>query len=149
VRYNYRHDRISALAALTVSAQYERFGLYVAFQPTNFTASDAARFLRLLLRHLRGHVIVVWDNGRIHRGPIIRAVQERFQRLHLEYFPSYAPELNPVEQVWNNFKQHSANSLFLHKGDLQRNLHISARRVRRTPRLLRSLLLASDLPWSA
>ena len=25
-------------------------------------------FLRLLLKHLRGHVIVVWDNGPIHKG---------------------------------------------------------------------------------
>ena len=75
-------------------------GLYVYFQPTNFTARHVAAFLRGLLRHFRGHVILLWDQGSIHRGPAIAAVQRAYPRLHIEEFPAYAPELNPVERVW-------------------------------------------------
>jgi transposase len=32
-------------------------------------------------------------------------------RLQTELFPKYAPELNPVEQVWHDFKSHTANSM--------------------------------------
>lgn len=78
VRYSYRHDRISAIAAITVASRRARMGLYVQFRQDNFKAPQVAKFLRLLLKHLRGHVIVVWDGGRIHKGPHIRAVQDAF-----------------------------------------------------------------------
>ena len=57
-----------------------------------------------MLRHLRGRVIVLWDNGSNHQGPLIRALCARFSRLHLERLPAYAPELNPVEPLWSCLK---------------------------------------------
>jgi transposase len=67
-------------------------------------------------------------------------------RLHTEFFPKYAPELNPAEQVWNEFKGHTANSLPLDKQDIRNSLHANKRRVRRSQDKLRSLILASKLP---
>ena len=105
-----------------------------------------ARFLRALLRHLQGPVILVWDNGRIHKGPFIAQLRGAYPRLHIESFPGYAPELNPTEQIWNDFKSHTANSLFRNKQHLRFTLHNNARRVRRSQAKLRSFILASDLP---
>jgi transposase len=101
-----RHrDKVSAIAALTVSPAYQRLGLYFAADPERYiTAEGAAAFLRGLLRHLRGRVIVVWDNGSNHKGEPIRALLRRFPRLSLERLPPYAPELNPVEAVWAHLK---------------------------------------------
>jgi len=107
---------------------------------------DVADRLRALLRHLRGPVVVLWDRGRIHRGPAIEAVCQAHPRLHLEEFPVYAPELNPAEQVWNDFKGHTANSLLGDTRDLCRSLRNNARRVRRSPAKLHSFILASELP---
>jgi transposase len=121
-------------------------GLYVQFRQDNINAVQVAKFLRVLLRHLRGQVILLWDGGRIHKGPVIKVVCEAFPRLHLERFPGYAPELNPVEQVWNDFKGHTANSLLRNKQDIRLNLHTSTRRVRRSGDKLRSFVLASELP---
>jgi putative transposase len=146
VRYNYKHDRISAIAALTVAARRARLGLYLQLRQDNFKAVHVAKFLRLLLTHLRGHVILLWDGGQIHKGPAIDAVRTAFPRLHLERFPGYAPELNPVEQVWNDFKRYAGNSVLRDKQDIRLRLHGSARRVRRSPDKLRSFVLASDLP---
>jgi transposase len=146
VRYNYKHDKISAMAALTVASRRARMGLYIQFRQDNFKAAHTAKFLRLLLKHLRGQVMVIWDGGRIHKGPFINEVCRSYPRLHLERFPGYAPELNPVEQVWNDFKRHSANSLLRDKQDIRLKLHGSARRVRRSPDKLRSFVLSSDLP---
>jgi transposase len=146
MRYNYKHDRISALAALSVSAVRRRMGLYLRFQSRNFCAEHVATFLRLLLRRLRGPVILLWDNGRIHKGPYMAQLRQDYPRLHIEWFPGYAPELNPVEQVWNDFKGHTANSLFRDRRHLRSTLHNSKRRVCRTQHKLRSFVLASDLP---
>ena len=121
-------------------------GLYVRFRQNNFKAVHVAAFLKALLRHLRGHVILLWDQGTIHKGPVLAKLRRRYPRLHLEWFPGYAPELNPVEQVWNDFKRHTANSLPLHKQHLRLSLHANTRRARRTQAKLRSFVLSSDLP---
>jgi transposase len=146
IRYTYKHDRISALATLTVSAYRQHMGLYMRCQPDNFTAVPVADFLRALLRQLRGHVILRWDQGSIHRGPAIAAVQQAYPRVPLAEFPAYAPALNPVEQLWNDFTGHTANSLPRHKRDLRRSLPSNTRRVRRSQEKLRSFMRASALP---
>ena len=146
VPYVYKHDRISALAVLTVSPVRQRIGLYARFQQDNFKAIHVAPFLRQLLRHVPGPVILLWDRGQIHKGPHIQKVLDDNPRLHAEFFPKYAPELNPAEQVWNDFKGHTANSLPLHKQDIRNSLHANKRRVCRSQDKLRSFILASELP---
>jgi putative transposase len=121
-------------------------GVYVCFQPANFTAVHVADFLQELLQHLRGHVILLWDQGSIHRGPAIAEVQQAYPRLQIEEFPAYAPELNPVEQLWNDFKGHTANSLPRDRRDIRRSLQANTRRVRHSQAKLRSFILASELP---
>jgi transposase len=121
-------------------------GLYARFQQDNFKALHVAAFLRQLLRHLRGHVVLLWDGGRAHTGSVIAHVLADYPRLHVEPFPKYAPELNPAEQVWNDFKGHTANSLFENKQDIRLSLHGNKRRVCRSQQKLRSFIFASDLP---
>jgi DDE superfamily endonuclease len=98
-----RHrERVSVIAGVSVSPAALRCGLYFATDPKNFF--DAARvvgFLRDLLKHLRGKVIVVWDRGTNHKGPVVREFLRRNERLTLEYLPAYAPDLNPTEGVWS------------------------------------------------
>lgn len=145
-RYNYQHGRISALAALSVSARRKQVGLYIRFQQDNFTAVHVANFLRALLQHLRGPVILLWDRGRIHKGSAVGELRGAYPRLQVEWFPAYAPELNPVEQVWNDFRGHDANRLFRDKRHIRQTLHADTRRVRRSATKLRSFLTSSDLP---
>jgi len=116
------------------------------FRQNNFTALDVANFLRLVLRHLRGEVILLWDNGGIHKGPFIRQLQIKFPRLHLEPFPPYAPELNPVEFLWADIDGHMANSLLPDRQTLHSKLQTNKRRVQHSQRLLNGFISASDLP---
>jgi hypothetical protein len=55
------------------------------------------RFLRHLLRHLPGPLLVVWDGSPIHRARAVKAflATGAAGRLHLEQLPADAPELNP------------------------------------------------------
>lgn len=121
-------------------------GLYARFQQDNFKAVHVAPFLRQILRHMPGPVMLLWDQGQIHKGPHIEAVLRDHPRLRTEFFPKYAPELNPTEQVWNDFKGRTANSLPLCKQDIRDSLHASKRRVCRSQDKLRSLILSSELP---
>jgi transposase len=48
-----------------------------------------------LIRHVGGKVIVIWDNGTMHKDEPIRAVLRAFPRL-----TPYPADLNPVERLW-------------------------------------------------
>jgi len=101
-----RHrQKVSVIAALTRSPRRGRLGLYFrTLVNSSFTGATVADFLRHLLRHLRGRVIVVWDRWNGHKGPDVRAVRADHPRLRLESLPAYAPDLNPVEYLWSHLK---------------------------------------------
>jgi putative transposase len=144
--HRYARDKLSAISAVTVSPVRHRLGLYCHFHFTNLTHFEVAAFLRLLLRQLRGPIILLWDGGSIHRGPALGQLLARHPRLKVERFPAYAPELNPDEQVWNHFKTQLANGCPLSIDQLLDDLSRVARRARRSSQLLRSFVLQSDLP---
>ncbi len=100
-----RHEKVSVVAALTISPRRHRLGLYWRTFPQDFVnAERSAEFLRGLLRHLQGAVIVVWDGGPMHKGVPIAQLLADFPRLSLERLPPYAPDLNPVEYLWGHLK---------------------------------------------
>jgi len=141
-----RRDRVSAISAVTVSPRRQHLGLYLHLYPDNLTHVEVAIFLRDLLRHLRGHVVLVWDRGPIHRGRAIADLCRRYPRLHLVALPGYAPELNPDEGVWAYAKRVLANGRPNSVQDLFRDLTRVTRAVRRRPTLLRAFIEASELP---
>lgn len=107
--YHYRHDRISAISGISVSPKTFHCTLYCQLYEDNIQGEEVAMFLRHLLRQVRGHLIVLLDNGKIHRAEPVQELLSRTSRLHLVPFPSYAPELNPDEGVWNHLKTVLAN----------------------------------------
>jgi putative transposase len=142
-------ERVSATAALTISPRRRRLGLYWCTYPRNFVnAERSATFLRELLRHLRRHVIVVWDGGPMHKGEAIRDVLRRFPRLSLERLPPYAPELNPVEYLWNHLK-YGQLANFIPDDVLQLDKVVKHHIVqaRQSSARLHSFWKSSDLPF--
>jgi len=119
----------------------------VHFHPTTIPGVEVIRFLRHLLRHLRGEVVLLWDGGPIHKRRIVREFLRRRPRLHVYPFPAYAPELNPDEFVWTNAKKALSNSAPEDIGALAHSLRRSLRRLRRSQHLLWSCIFASELPW--
>ena len=76
-------------------------------QDRSIKGVDVVRFLKHLLHHIPGRLLVVWDGATIHRSRDIKAflANGAAKRLHLELFPGYAPELNPDEGIWNYLKR--------------------------------------------
>jgi transposase len=109
IRHVYRHDRISAISGIAVSPRRCHCALYCQLYEDNIQGEEVAAFLRHLLQQIAGHLFVLLDNGAIHRGEPVQELLARTTRLHLVAFPSYAPELNPDEGVWNHLKRRLAN----------------------------------------
>ena len=86
------------------------------------------------------------DGGSIHKGPEVRALLARCPRLHLEWFPGYAPELNPDELVWAHFKAKLANGHPDNLDELMTTLCRITEDVGQRPALIRSFITGSELP---
>jgi len=144
----YRRERISAISALTVSPKRRHLGLYFHLQDRNFKTRDVEAFLRHLLYHLRGPVVVLWDEALIHKGKLVQDYLAGHPRLDVERFPKYAPELNPVEFVWTQTKRRLANSSPQGARELQGMVLDEFDQIHDSQRLLKSCILASELSWS-
>ena len=90
---------------MSISRRRRRLGWYLQFHlDRSIRQEQVIDFLRYLLRHFRGYVIVIWDRLSAHRSRALRQWLRRCRRLHLEYLPPYAPELNPNEYGWGYLK---------------------------------------------
>jgi transposase len=144
--YHYRHDRVSAISGIAVSPRTFHCALYCQLYEDNIHGEEVACFLRHLLRQVRGHLIVLLDNGNIHRGDPVQELLARTRRLHMVPFPAYAPELNPDEGVWNHLKAVLANGRPDSQSQLMDVLADEVCRLSTSQRHLRGCILQSELP---
>ncbi len=141
------YKKVSMIAALTLAPIRARIGLYFSlYSNANIASPQIVRFLQVLTSHLQKPLLILWDRLRAHRGQNIRRLLRRRRHLHIDFFPPYAPELNPVEYFWGYLKGNPLANLA--PTDIQllsRTARYHARRIRRHPALLRSFLHATPL----
>lgn len=113
-------------------------------------AYDTRAFIRVLdaLGHQLGHqqVTVIWDNLGAHHAGELQDFVATQPWLVLEFLPSYAPELDPVEGLWANLKgRELANRCCADRAELIATAQVGSIRARRDPDLLRSFLAGTGL----
>jgi transposase len=145
-----RHDRNSAISAVTVSPKRRRLGLYFRLLPVDANAhgEDTVEFLRQLRRHVPGPMTVVWDKGNIHdRSKLVRAYLAEHPEVETEKFPSDAPETNPDEMVWQHVKySRLANFAPEDVDELRSEMIRECRRLQESPELLSSFIRHARIP---
>lgn len=142
-----RRDRLSAISAITVSPRSRRLGLYFDVLTHNVRTEHFAAFMAWLLRRTRRRLVVVLDRLNVHRAAA-RELRARYgDRIHFEWLPPYAPDLNPDEQVWNRAKYTDlANYIPDNITALGHEVVDSFRRTSRSQQLLRSFFNHARLP---
>lgn len=141
-----RRDKISVISGISLSPQRHQLGLYYLLFFDNIGQEEVCVFLRELLRHLRGPVIVLLDNSSTHQGEPLQKLLRKHPRLLIEHFPSYAPELNPDEGVWSLAKRALANSCPKDVEELIEDVIGSIEGIKTSPEKLRSCITQSELP---
>jgi transposase len=145
-----RREKVSVAASLWQTPQGQVRLHHWSYPNTYLNAEEYAEYLRdLLQERFRGQpVTLLHDEGNLHRGEPIEEVLEDFPLVRLEFMPTYAPELNPVEAVWNHLKRdklanfapqdvHHLNNVLM---DALLPLHCDQAR-------LRTFLAATPLRW--
>lgn len=116
-------DHLSVISAITPDGR-----LLMRIQKVAFNGITVVRFLKHLLRHIPGQLLIIWDGLPAHRGQVVKDFlrQGAARRIHLERLPGYAPDLNPDEGIWCYLKQVEMKNLCCHNLD---ELHLELRKA--------------------
>jgi transposase len=98
--------RLSMSAAVCFRPDATDAALVFGVQPGSYNDEALTEFLTELHQHLGGEkVTLIWDGLPSHRSRAMkRFIASQRRWLVVEPLPSYAYDLNPVEQVWGNLK---------------------------------------------
>jgi hypothetical protein len=142
-----QHKKVSVIATLCIPPHRSRAHcLFRLYPDQNIDGERVIGFLRALLRHLRGPIVLLWDSLKAHRARITTAFVDEQARIHVVSLPSYAPELNPVEYLWCDSKMGPmANFAPLELEELTQVTRRTLSSIQHQPDRLRSLLAHSPL----
>jgi|WetSurSiteA1Bulk_404760.scaffolds.fasta_scaffold60973_1 transposase len=137
------HQKVSAIAVLCISPKRDLVYLYFRLHPdANINGELVLQFLKHLRKQLKNHpLILVWDRFLAHRAKKVQSYITNSKNLSAEHLPPYAPELNPLENVWGYLKMNSlANDPQQDVSSLAKTARHHGRSIQRQPSLLRSFV---------
>lgn len=106
-------------------------------------------FLKQMLKQLSGKLLIVWDNASIHDCQETRrflANNKQAKRLHLVKQPTYSPEVNADEQVWNQIKEKGLkNVLCKNIKELRAKVVSEFEKLKKKPKLIKKFFHHEDV----
>ena len=141
-------QKVSAIATLCVAPTRDRLCLYFRLHPNaNINTEVVIDFLRHLLKQLNAPVVLLWDRLMAHRSKKVQAFLRSADHLYPFFLPAYAPELNPVEDVWGYLKRNPLSNFAPDNLEtLTTTARTHSRSLQRKQKLLRSFVKHSPLP---
>ena len=138
---------LSGIAAVLTKPSGHCCRWLLALHRGSIRGAQVVRFLNALRRHRRRPVILLWDRWPANRSRLVAQALARHRAwLRIEWLPSYAPELNPVEPLWNHLDTTAlANTPVEELPRLRQRVHTGLQRVRRHPTLTRGFLKYTGL----
>jgi len=141
------HQRLNLFGALLLSPKMRRIQLSILSFQCSLRSEHTILFLSQLLRLLPGPIILLWDSHKIHISPKTQEFIGQHPRLQAYRFPTYAPELNPVEFVWTQISEYQAGFAPHNMSELCRRIRSAVARTRASKKRLAACLQASSLSW--
>ena len=121
-------------------------GLYFEIFDHNIRTDDFEQFVVDILSRHRHGIILVLDRWSVHRAAARRLLERYPKRLQIEWLPPYAPDLNPVEAVWQHSKHAElANYIPEDVDDLEWQVQRSLHHIRDQQTLLHSFFKRARL----
>ncbi len=79
-------------------------------QTGKLNAAQYQAFLKQVLKHTRGHLMIIQDGAAYHTS---QAMEQFFashaDRLTVKQLPAYSPDFNPIEYLWRNLKKQATH----------------------------------------
>jgi transposase len=108
-------------------------------------------FLKRLIYNSDRMIFLIVDGHPAHRAKMVSKYLESVKdRLRLFLLPSYSPELNPDEWVWNHLKNHGVGRKVIEsKSQLKKEVLSHMRKIQRAASLIRSFFYADTTRYAA
>jgi transposase len=148
VKISEPHGRISVIGAITISPQRRHFSFYfrLSADNANLRGESVVQFIDYVRHKVRRPITLLWDQIPIHRATPVTDYFARHRRLVVEPFPPYAPELNPVDNVWSYIKYNRLpNYAPRNLHELRERITAEFYRLQKRPDLLRSFFKHTGL----
>lgn len=95
-----KRERLSTIGGITPEGR-----IYFRVNDETIKSRQIVEYLSQLLRQIRRHIVLVWDNASTHTSKETkRFLESAKDRLTIFYLPAYFPKLNPVEYLWSYIK---------------------------------------------
>ncbi len=136
-----------------ISAVTPRGDMRFSFIKGRMNSDRYIEFLRKLRKDAGGPIIVVADNASYHKSKKVKALGEKSEEdggegIHVALLPTYCPELNPDEQVWNHAKRRLGKLFVVTKDEMKSALTSIMRSIQRTKSLVRSFFELEDTQYA-
>jgi hypothetical protein len=95
---------MTSVGFLSVSPMRHDLNFWFTMFPGCASTLELTWLLTELHRHFVCPVIIVWDSLPAHLGLENKFQREHSKWFHFERLPTYSPEFNPVEPLWNQIK---------------------------------------------
>jgi transposase len=135
-------DHLSVMGGVTQLGK-----VYTLARQESLNGLHSVEFLAHLLRVAGRRLLVIWDGSPIHRRAELKEfVSGTRGKVWLEALPGYAPDLNPVEGLWQHLKHVEMRNLAcLDLEELHQEFHLAVGRVRQKPHLVQSFFAGAGL----
>lgn len=105
---------------------------------------NSSKIVDFLKRLMHGHsnkVFLIWDGHPTHKSKLVKKCIASFDgRLEVFLLPSYSPDLNPIEQLWNHAKTNGVGRQpVAGPKQLKRSIINKLRSLQKLPKLISSL----------
>jgi len=113
------------------------------------SAQHVCDFLNKLMHNAESPVFLIWDGHPTHRSRKVKECIASFDgKLEVYTLPSYSPELNPAEQVWNNVKHHGVGRQKVFGPDQLKSMVIGQlRRLQKLPSVVKSFFMHPECAY--
>jgi len=118
LRHPFNWKRLSLAGALAYEPDGSDAHLFFQLRPGAYNDESLIAFLTDLNEVEQRVVLLIWDGLPSHRSRrMLDWIASQRHWLSAERLPGYAPDLNPIENVWGNLKSQELANLCAHTID--------------------------------
>ncbi|WP_244454613.1 IS630 family transposase [Micromonospora echinofusca] len=140
-----RRFGVNVMAAIS-----NRGELYFTCYTGSFTGEVLVTFLARLTRHLDRKIHLIVDGHPVHRRTMVRDwLTAHADDIEMHFLPGYAPELNPVELLNHDVKQHVAQANPANPVDLAAAASRHLRRRQNQPATVKAFFGKPEVRYAA
>jgi transposase len=145
IHFNWK--RLHVIGSLVCEPEGQQADLLFQMQEKTIKEDAIVNYLQALHQHVPGPIVLLWDHLSAHTSKKVATYLTANQDwLTVEWFPGYAPELNPVEYVWSYAKDKpTANSSPDTLGEIGDSLREMGKRLVSDQEVMYGFLEASKL----